>query len=515
MSQVKTIPHNWKEIKVEDISLRIHYGYTASSVKKNTGVKILRISDIQNYKVDWKYVPYCEIEEWEIEKFRLREGDVVFARTGATVGKSFLIQGKIPKSVFASYLIRIQLSTLVNPKYLYYFFQSAYYWEQIGIKSIGIGQPNVNATSLSKISFPLAPLAGQNQLVEKIEELFSELDNADHDLKKAQKKIIVYRKAILKSAFNGKLRQKLKIESKSHKMSEIYNFIGGGTPSKKVSSYWNGNINWASVKDIKGEYISSTIDKITELGLEKSSAKVAAKGDVILITRITPGKVVIAADSIAVNQDLKIVKPKVSNIDNRFTYYLFQYIEKQIIDLSKGTTVSGIRINELNDIDIEIPNLEGQVMLVAELEKQTSLIENIENIIKQYLKKNELLRLAILNKAFQGKLTSEVSQESAYELIDKIKIEKEIYLKQTILDKKVSIKKTISKKSLIEIIKENFASNEFSINELKNVISANKGSGSMSEEKFKLSFFELLGKGNSIESNFDQNKKSIIYKLKL
>lgn len=60
------VPKNWIKIKVEDISLRIHYGYTASSVKKNTGVKILRITDIQNYKVNWDQVPFCEIDETDI-----------------------------------------------------------------------------------------------------------------------------------------------------------------------------------------------------------------------------------------------------------------------------------------------------------------------------------------------------------------------------------------------------------------------------------------------------------------
>ena len=120
-------------VTVGDISLSIDYGYTASSTSQDTGVRFLRITDIQNNKVDWDDVPFCRIDKSIIEKFSLVDGDIVFARTGATVGKSYLIKGKIPTSVFASYLIRIRVSKNVNPRYLFYFFQTFDYWKQIGL----------------------------------------------------------------------------------------------------------------------------------------------------------------------------------------------------------------------------------------------------------------------------------------------------------------------------------------------------------------------------------------------
>lgn len=93
MDHYTIVPNNWQMVKVKDISLRIHYGYTIGSVKNNTGTKLLRITDIQDYKVVWDDVPYCEITSQDIEKYLLKENDIVFARTGATVGKSYLIQG--------------------------------------------------------------------------------------------------------------------------------------------------------------------------------------------------------------------------------------------------------------------------------------------------------------------------------------------------------------------------------------------------------------------------------------
>ncbi len=110
MKKNKRISKLWKDVRVKDIALKIHYGYTTSAVYENTGIKFLRITDIQDYKVAWNNVPFCEIDENDISKYLLKEEDIVFARTGATLGKNFLIQGKIPKAIFASYLIRIQLS---------------------------------------------------------------------------------------------------------------------------------------------------------------------------------------------------------------------------------------------------------------------------------------------------------------------------------------------------------------------------------------------------------------------
>jgi type I restriction enzyme S subunit len=205
MDSQQNIPKNWSLVKVGDISLRIHYGYTASAINKNTGTKILRITDIQDYKVDWNNVPFCEIDEYDRPKFQLKPNDIVFARTGATVGKSFLITGNIPNAVFASYLIRIQLATSVIPQYLYYFFQSADYWNQIESKSIGTGQPNVNATSLSEIILPLPSTKEQLDITNKIEELFSEVDKSIESLEKTKRQLELYKLVLLKNAFEGKL----------------------------------------------------------------------------------------------------------------------------------------------------------------------------------------------------------------------------------------------------------------------------------------------------------------------
>jgi len=204
-SSLPELPKGWVWATVGALADNIHYGYTASSTTDTVGPKLLRITDIQNNTVKWDAVPYCKIEPQEKQKYLLKDGDLVFARTGATVGKSFLIKGNISEAVFASYLIRIILSKHTDKRFIYDFFQSLAYWMQIHKGKIGIGQPNVNAQTLSQINLPLPPLIEQQKIVEEIESRLSvaeEVEEAiDINLKRAER----LRQAILKKAFSGRL----------------------------------------------------------------------------------------------------------------------------------------------------------------------------------------------------------------------------------------------------------------------------------------------------------------------
>lgn len=106
------------------------------------------------------------------------------------------------------------------------------------------------------------------------------------------------------------------------RLGDVCKFLGGGTPSKQELKYWNGGIHWATIKDIKGKYLENTIDFISDEGLKNSPTNLAVCGDLILATRINPGKPIITKINSAINQDLKIVKP-LKDIGINFLYYFF------------------------------------------------------------------------------------------------------------------------------------------------------------------------------------------------
>lgn len=144
----------WETKELAAVSA-INYGYTESASSNPVGPRFLRITDIQDDCVNWDSVPYCKIESADLPKYRLASGDIVFARTGATTGKSFLVD-EPPEAVFASYLIRLRLlDKKLLPEFVLLFFQTAGYWQSIKDGSSGSAQGGFNATKLGALTIPV------------------------------------------------------------------------------------------------------------------------------------------------------------------------------------------------------------------------------------------------------------------------------------------------------------------------------------------------------------------------
>ena len=164
------IPENWKWVRLGDISKNIHYGYTASAQEKGN-CKLLRITDIQNNSVEWESVPFCNVKDKDFETYGLNNRDIMIARTGGTIGKTYIVDSLNDRAVFASYLIRVIPVENINEVFLKKFMESPLYWVQLKAGSMGTGQPNVNGTTLSKLLLPLPPLEEQKRIVEELDKV--------------------------------------------------------------------------------------------------------------------------------------------------------------------------------------------------------------------------------------------------------------------------------------------------------------------------------------------------------
>jgi type I restriction enzyme S subunit len=198
---------HWVETTVDSLSDDVQYGFTESSTASPIGPKFLRITDIQDGNVDWKNVPFCAINSHDKKKYLLQPGDLLFVRTGSTVGKSFLIESIPTETVFASYLIRIRINRLLNTKFVYNYFQSLQYWEQITDKQAGIGQPNVNGTKLKNLTIPLPPLPEQKRIVAKLDAILPRVKSAKARLEKIPRILKKFRQSVLAAACSGRLTE--------------------------------------------------------------------------------------------------------------------------------------------------------------------------------------------------------------------------------------------------------------------------------------------------------------------
>ncbi len=181
------------------------YGYTESASEENVGPKFLRITDIQDGSVDWKKVPYCKIADEDFVRYAVKPGDIVVARTGATTGKSYLIQDQV-NAVFASYLIRLTVKQPgLSAEYLHLFMQSQSYWNQITDFSAGIAQPGVNAKKLKRITITIPSIKEQVIIVQKCERLLLKEKMINKAIRDTLDAIEIARKLILDLSFKGKL----------------------------------------------------------------------------------------------------------------------------------------------------------------------------------------------------------------------------------------------------------------------------------------------------------------------
>ena len=218
------IPNGWEWERWGNISQSIQYGYNAPALEHGA-IKMVRISDIQENCVLWDNVPYCQIEENDIDTYLLKVNDILFARTGGTVGKSFLVEEVPERAIYAGYLIRTRYCSLLNPRYMKLFMESQLYWEQLKNGTIATAQPNCNGKTLAKMLLPIPPTKEQDRIVGKLTQLSSFLNNytqcqerlnlLNEEIKEQLKK------SILQEAIQGKLVPQLAAEGTAQELLDL------------------------------------------------------------------------------------------------------------------------------------------------------------------------------------------------------------------------------------------------------------------------------------------------------
>jgi type I restriction enzyme S subunit len=203
-TEIGIIPKSWEVLRLGEIG-KLEYGYTASSKEKNTGIKYLRITDIKDDgSILWNDVPYCDINDDRFGKYQLKNGDILFARIGATTGKTCFIENP-PKSIFASYLIRLRMiKSEIYDKFVYYYTQTSLYWNQLKANKEGKLKKGISANILKSFLIPLPPLEEQKQIAHI-------LSIVDKKIKIEQRKKIVLKelfKTMLYKLMKGELRLK-------------------------------------------------------------------------------------------------------------------------------------------------------------------------------------------------------------------------------------------------------------------------------------------------------------------
>ncbi len=332
--------------------------------------------------------------------------------------------------------IAFALENEINSKYLFNFLR----FVRPHLNDLGKGatQQNISQTVIKAFPFPLPPLNEQKRIVAKIEELFSELDNGIAALKTARKQLKVYRQAVLKHAFEGKLTAQWREENNTdswqlEKLGNLIVFLTSG--SRGWAKYYSdsGDI-FIRAQNLKYDRLDLD-DKVFVSLPEKTEGKrtQVQPGDILITitgANVTKaGRVCTDIGSAYVSQHVALCRPS-EDIDSEFMYW-FLVAEpagrRQLAKFAYGAGKPGLNLNNIRSVEINLPSISEQCAIVKQIKELLSIEKRVSSDIEIELKCVEILRQSILKKAFSGKLVpQDPNDEPASELLTRIKATKSI-----------------------------------------------------------------------------------------
>ena len=285
--------------------------------------------------------------------------------------------------------LRILRKDLIDYKFLYY--QLKLLHSKLKFDWVQKAHPSIITKKYKKIIIP--NLKTQKDISQKISNKYKLINKLADDLRINLVEIEKISEQNIMSRFK-------KLDNYKS-LSDNCSIIGGGTPSKKKKNYYSGSIPWATVRDMKSEFLSKTTFKISSEGLKNSSSNLIKKNNVILSTRVGLGKVCYILQDTAINQDLKGIIPKKPDyLIPMYLFYFFKSISKKIIKAGRGATVHGVKLPFLNSLKLPIPKPDIQKKLVSEINMSERKILEIKDLIKDNLNNINALGIKYINNEF-------------------------------------------------------------------------------------------------------------------
>lgn len=467
---------DWIECELGEVCFKITDGTHRTPKYIADGVHFISVKDIYNGLVNFENTKFISNEEHSelIKRCNPEFGDLLITKSG-TIGRMAIVPQMPEFSLFVSVALIKNMKHIIYSKFLMYAMED--YMKSISISQVIKGGllKNFHLEDIRKTIIPLAPLPIQRAIVSKIEALFSDLDNGIANLKKAQEQLKIYRQAVLKKAFEGKLSalgldrlkddriidtetkgkgEILKSQNPKNpnsdnlpngwkwvKLGEVATKIGSGsTPSGGQENYKTEGIPLIRSMNIHFDFIKyEGLAFIDEKQAKKLKNVIVYENDILLnITGASIGRVNLAPkqfNNARVNQHVSIIRLKKEDFIAQFVKYYLQSpkIQDWINAENYGATRQALSKTMIENIEIPFPTIQEQTQIVQEIERRLSVCDKMEQSITESLEKAEALRQSILKKAFEGKLLSEAEiaqckqaadYEPASELLKKIKAEK-------------------------------------------------------------------------------------------
>lgn len=410
------IPKHWKVRKMGEVFL-IERGGSPRPIKAYItndveGLNWIKIGDTsENAK-------YIESAKEKIKPSGLRKTRQVFKgdfllSNSMSFGRPYIL--KIDGCIHDGWLV-IRKDDRVDPEYLYYLLSSNNVYSQFCTLAKGSTVKNLNIDAVKQVIIPIPPPSEQKVIVEKIEELFSELDKGIEELRTAQEQLKVYRQSLLKWAFEGKLTND---NIEDGKLPKGWKWVDLGGLAEKVTDGEHTTpkrsaegVLLLSARNIQNGYLNlSNVDYVPEEEYQRIKKRCNPEyGDVLISCSGSIGRICAVPSNLCFTlvRSVALVKLNPQKYSSKFFEYLLQspILQKQIEKGKKATAQANLFLAPIKKLQIIETSLSEQLKVVKALEEKLSVCYQMEQTIIQSLQQAESLRQSILKQAFEGKLVT-------------------------------------------------------------------------------------------------------------
>lgn len=386
---------------------------------ETTGKPIIRIQNLTNSSTEINRTT----KTFE-EKYSVRAGDLLFAWS-ASLG-AYIWNGE--DGWLNQHIFKVIPKKDISKKYLYYYLLHVV--DQLYAKAHGSGMVHITIKPFKATTIPLPPLPEQQRIVDRIESLFAKLDEAKQKAQDALDSFETRKAAILHKAFTGELTSQWRKEHgvgmeswARHPLKDVTQIGSGGTPSRKNSQYYLGDILWVKTGEIYWNYIYDSEEKITEEAIANSSAKLYPAGTVLVAMYgqgLTRGRSAILGVPATTNQAVCALQP-CDRLGNRYLYYYFMANYWEYREKAVGGNQPNYSATMIGKWIINIPSVLEQAEIVRILDDLLAKEQQAKEAAEAVLEQIDLVKKSILARAFRGELgTNDPTEESAVELVKNI-----------------------------------------------------------------------------------------------
>ena len=394
---------DWEIKKLGELTLdKMSYGTSSPSCEYDGETRYIRITDINDKgELNEDFVSPISYEE----KHVLQDGDIVFARTGATVGKAYCYNSSDEKYVYAGYLIRLRPNRkIVLPDYIFYYTKSKNYLDFISASQVAAAQPNVNAEKYSNLEIPLPPLEEQKRIVKILDEKFAQLEtikaNAQTNLQNAKD---LFQSQLTKAFSNTTWEKK--------RLGDCGSFKNGMNFAATDSGY---TIRSLGVGDFKDRYSIDNTETLSEISLKAAPSEdyLLHDGDIVFV-RSNGNKELVGRCLLVYPKDIPTTysgfcirfRKDFDLLDADFLlHFMKAESSRKILNGKEGANISNLNQKILGDFEVPLPPLPEQKRIVKDLDALSEKVKALQNIYEQMLLDCEELKQSFLCKAFAGEL---------------------------------------------------------------------------------------------------------------